>query len=79
MTPTEGGRRKVSQPRFTVVTSSFNQAQFLAETNARTRAGTTPPPEIQARLEVIDAAYADPTFLYLGELRHQVLARRRSE
>jgi hypothetical protein len=51
-------------------------AQFIAETNERARTAGLLPPDLEGQRRVADDAFRDPTFLYLGELRHQITARR---
>jgi hypothetical protein len=65
------------EARATLWAGGSLHAEFLAQTNARSRGATAPPPDVLARLQIAYAAFNDPTFLYLGELRHQVIARRR--
>jgi hypothetical protein len=48
-------------------------AQFMLQTNERSRTGTAVSAD---DLEVFDAALRDPNFWFLGELRHWVLACR---
>jgi len=65
------------EARATLWAGGSLHAQFLIQTNERSRTGTgVAAADVEERRRIVDAALRDPNFWYLGELRHYVLARR---